>query len=221
MKKNILITGATGMIGSLVLSECLKRTDVQRVTLLARKPSGTKDPKVVEVIVPNMLDLSQTAHAFADQHVAFYCLGAYTGSLPKDEFRKVTVDYTVAFAKMLRAQSPQAAVCFLSGDGADRTEKSRMQFARDKGAAENALFAAGFPRVHSFRPGYIYPVTPRPEPNAMYRIMRALYKPVLSWAMANNSIPSTDLARAMVDVGFNGHALPILENRDIRSMNKQ
>jgi hypothetical protein len=39
----------------------------------------------------------------------------------------------------------------------------------------NALvLALGFPRTHLFRPGYIYPVTPRTEPNLSYRAFRAL-----------------------------------------------
>ena len=57
--------------------------------------------------------------------------------MPKDEFRKITVDYTVSFATALKKGSPNAVFCFLSGQGADRTEKSRMMFARDKGHAEN------------------------------------------------------------------------------------
>jgi hypothetical protein len=36
---------------------------------------------------------------------------------------------------------------------------------RYKGEAENALHAAGFPRLYIFRPAYIYPVEPRKEPN--------------------------------------------------------
>jgi uncharacterized protein YbjT (DUF2867 family) len=219
--KNIIITGASGMIGSLVLRECLDRADVAQVTTLVRRPGDVQHPKLRELLFTDMLDLAPVARAFADQHIALYCIGAYTGTLPKEEFRRVTVDYTVAFANALHAQSPQAVFCFLSGDGADRTEKSRVQFARDKGAAENALFARGFSRVHSFRPGYIYPVVPRKEPSALYGLMRVLYKPLLSWAMVNNSVPSTELARAMVQVGFHGHAKPILENRDIRAVHVQ
>lgn len=218
--KNIIITGSTGMIGSLILRECLERPDVARVTTLVRKPTRLKHPKLNEVVHADMLDLSPVVNALTGQDIAFFCIGAYSGTLSASEFRKVTVDYAVSFAKTLHEQSPQAVFCFLSGGGADRTEKSRMQFARDKGAAENFLFGAGFSRVHSFRPGYIYPVTPRKEPNGMYRMMRVLYKPLFSWLMKNDSIPSTELAHAMVKVGFEGHPQEILENRDIRAVYK-
>jgi hypothetical protein len=95
--------------------------------------------------------------------------GAYTGAVSDAELRKVTVDYTIEFARVLRISSPAAAFSFLSGSGADPTGRGRLAFARCKGKAENALLAAGFPRVYIFRPAYIYPVEPRKEPNFGYR----------------------------------------------------
>jgi len=50
-----------------------------------------------------------------------------------------------------------------------------MSFARYKGEAENALLASGFASAYIFRPAYIYPVTPRREPNFGYRLLRAIY----------------------------------------------
>ena len=85
----------------------------------------------------------------------------------------------------------------------DVSLKSRMAFARYKGAAEKVLLKIGFPRVHIFRPGYIYPVTPRKEPNFSYRISRFLY-PVLRRVYPNIGIPSENLARAMVHTGLYG-----------------
>ena len=65
-------------------------------------------------------------------------------------------------------------------DGADTSEKSSVMFAKDKGIAENFLFNLKFHRTYSFRPGYIYPVTKRNEPNFGYKLTRLLYKPFLS-----------------------------------------
>jgi uncharacterized protein YbjT (DUF2867 family) len=124
----------------------------------------------------------------------------------------------VAFAEALLAASPGAAFCLLSGQGADPSEKSRISFSRYKGMTENALLGMGFSRVHLFRPGYIYPVTPREEPNVTYRIMRRVY-PAIRGIFPNLGIPSDDLARAMLHAGLSGtpgHASPVLENRDIR-----
>ena len=151
-----------------------------------------------------------------------FCLGVYTGAVPDEEFRRITVDYTVEFARVLRASSPGAAFSFLSGSGADQTERSRLPFARYKGKAEKALLAAGFPRLYIFRPAYIYPVEPRKEPNISYRLLRTIY-PVFRVLFPNQVIPADDLARAMVDVAVRKSTESggmVLENRDIRAMVK-
>jgi uncharacterized protein YbjT (DUF2867 family) len=111
----------------------------------------------------------------SDQHAAIFCLGAYAGVVPDTELRTITVDHTVEFARVLRGSNLAAAFAFLHGSGADPTGQSRMSFARYKGEAENALLASGFASVYIFRPAYIYPVTPRREPNFGYRLLRAIY----------------------------------------------
>ncbi len=215
--KNVLIIGASGMIGGLILEDCLKRADVGAVTSLVRRPSGISHPKLTEATVEDFLDYAPLTEHLAGQDICFFCLGVYTGQVDKTTFRRITVDYTVAFAQALHAASPEAVFCFLSGQGADRSETSSIMFARDKGAAENALLNIGFPRLHIFRPGYIYPVTPRREPNFSYRLIRLFYKPI-SALYPNIGLTSETLARAMVDAGFEGHGADTLENRDIRAM---
>ena len=61
------------------------------------------------------------------------------------ELPKITVNYTVEFARVLHSSSPHAAFSFLSGSGANPTGRSRMAFARYKGEAETTLLAAGRP----------------------------------------------------------------------------
>jgi uncharacterized protein YbjT (DUF2867 family) len=138
------------------------------------------------------------------------------------ELRRITVDYTVEFARVLHGNSPDAAFSFLSGSGADPTGRSRIPFARYKGEAEKALLAEGFPRVYIFRPSYIYPVEPRKEPNFSYRLLRRIY-PVFRALFPNQVIRADDLARAMVEAVVRGAGRRedlVLENRDIRSMSE-
>jgi uncharacterized protein YbjT (DUF2867 family) len=144
----------------------------------------------------------------------------YTGAVPDAELRRITVDYTIEFARVLRASSPNATFAFLSGSGADPTGRSRMSFARYKGEAEKTLSAAGFPHVYIFRPAYIYPVQPRREPNFSYRLLRAIY-PAFRMLFPNQVIRADDLARTMVDAAVRGIGegrTPVLENRDIRHL---
>ena len=121
---------------------------------------------------------------------------------------------------MLHSNSPNAAFSFLSGSGADQTERSRISFARYKGMAENALLKTGFPHLYLFRPAYIYPVEPRREPNFSYRLLRRIY-PVFRVLFPNQVIQADDLARAMVDTVIQksgAHGSMVLENCDIRAM---
>lgn len=218
--KSIILTGATGMVGGLALRFCLRNPDVSMVTAIVRRSTGLEDAKLREVILEDFMDYSAVADKLEHQDVALFCLGVYTGAVPDDLFRRITVDYTSAFAKALYPASPRAAFCFLSGQGADQTERSRVAFARYKGLAEKELLGIGFPRLHIFRPGYIYPVTPRKEPNLVYRITRSLY-PVLRFIYPNIGISSENLARAMVHAGLYGadeDLYPVLENKDIRSI---
>jgi len=214
MGKHVLITGATGMVGSLVLELCLESREVSRVTSLVRRTTGIQHEKLSEVAIPDFLNLDENADYFIPVDVVYYCIGVYTGTVARERFRRITVDYPEALARIVHAKNLDATFIFLSGAGADRSEKSRMMFAQDKGAIENRLSRMGFRAFHAFRPGYIYPVTPRHEPNFSYRLMRRLY-PVLKLLGPGFSITSTDLAAALFTVGMEGCDLEILENRDI------
>ena len=216
----LVIVGATGMVGGYALRYALDHPAVERVTAIGRRKLGISHSKLDEVVHRDFADCSALAAALSGQDAAVFCLGTYTGAVPDAELRKITVDYTVEFARVFRGSSPNAAFSFLSGSGADPTGRSRMAFARYKGEAEKALLAAGFPRVYIFRPAYIYPVEPRKEPNLSYRLLRVIY-PAFRVLFPNQVIPADDLARAMVDVAVRETGKPgglILENRDIRAM---
>jgi uncharacterized protein YbjT (DUF2867 family) len=218
-QKQIVIVGATGMVGGYVLRYALDHP-AGCVTSVGRKKLGLSHPKLVEVLHQDFADCSSLAEALSGQDAAIFCLGAYTGAVPDAEFRRITVDYPIEFARVLRGSSPNAAFSFLSGSGADPTGRSRMAFARYKGEAEKALLAAGFPHVYIFRPAYIYPVEPRKEPNFSYRLLRVIY-PAFRVLFPNQVIPADDLARAMVDVAVRETGEQrslIFENRDIRTM---
>jgi uncharacterized protein YbjT (DUF2867 family) len=173
--KRLVIVGASGMVGGYALRYALEHPAVERVTAIGRRTLGISNPKLHEVLHPDFSDCSALAEVLSGQDVAVFCLGTYTGAVPDAELRKITVDYAIEFARVLKRSSPNAAFSFLSGNGADPTGKSRMAFARYKGEAEKTLLSMGFPSVYIFRPAYIYPVEPRKEPNLSYRLLRVTY----------------------------------------------
>jgi uncharacterized protein YbjT (DUF2867 family) len=208
------------MVGGYALRYALENSAVGSVTSIGRKTLGISHPNLTEVVHRDFADCSALAETLLGQDAAVFCLGAYTGAVSDADLRRITVDYTIEFARVLRGSSPGAAFLFLSGSGADPTGRSRMPFARYKGEAENALLAVGFSRLYLFRPAYIYPVEPRKEPNFSYRLLRTIY-PAFRMLFPNQVIRADDLARAMVaavvgDTGQRGG--PVFENREIRAM---
>jgi uncharacterized protein YbjT (DUF2867 family) len=218
--KRLVIMGATGMVGGYALRYALDRLDVEHVTSIGRRKLGISHARLTEVLHPDFAVCSALAETLTGQDGLIFCLGSYTGVVTDAQLRKITVDYTVELVRVLQAGSPDAAISFLSGNGADPTGRSRMAFARYKGEAENALLAASFPRVYIFRPAYIYPVEPRKEPNFSYRLLRWIY-PAFRVAFPNLVIRSDDLAKSMVNVVFQGtgeRQSLIFENRDIKGL---
>jgi len=209
----VLITGSSGMVGNLVLENCLQSEKISEVCSLVRSPLKILHPKLTEVVIKNYEDYSEHFNLFRNINVGFFCIGAYSGQVPDEQLKKITVNYAVKFAEALKKESPEATLCLLSGAGADRSEKSKTPFAHYKGMAENQIAKLNL-NFYSFRPGYIYPVTPRNEPNLMYRIIRILY-PSLKFLGNRFSIKSTELAKAMFNVGIGGAEKEVLENKDI------
>jgi uncharacterized protein YbjT (DUF2867 family) len=218
-QKSLVLVGATGMVGGYALRYALDDESVKTVTAIVRRKLGISHPKLREVLHADFADCSTLSSALSGQDAVVFCLGIYTGAVSDAELRKVTVDYTIEFARVLRGANPEAAFSFLSGNGADPTGKSRIAFARYKGEAENVLIAAGFPSVYLFRPAYIYPVEPRKEPNFTYRLLRAIY-PAFRVAFPNLVVRADELAQAMVDATVRGteRGSRVFENRDIRAM---
>jgi hypothetical protein len=149
--------------------------------------------------------------------VVFFCVGVYTGSVDRDTFRTITIDYPVELAKAVYTHSPASKFILLSGAGADRTEKSKVMFAKDKGVAENKLFKIYGNHFHSARPGYIYPVLKRKEPNLSYAFFRMLY-PIIKLLGMKYSITSLELAKAMFAIGMNKQQQMVFENDALRKM---
>lgn len=216
LNSHVLITGASGMVGGEILRLALASDRVSWVTTLGRRELPIKSPKLRQIIVTDFLDYSQLAESLVDVTVCFYCLGVYTGDVSPDLFRTIMTDYPVAFARAFKIASPNATFVLLSGQGADRTEKSRVMFCRDRGAAENGVLAQHFPKTLIFRPGYIYPSVPRKEPNRFYAVMRYVYPIFLEPFFVSAGVRSSQLAEVMVAAAFSSSESTTYENAQIR-----
>src|SRR3984885_7323215 len=111
----IAIVGATGMVGGYALRYALEHPAVSRVRAIGRRTLGISHPKLDEVIHRDFADCAPHAGALSGQDAASDCIGAYTGAVADAVLRKITVDYTVEFARVLRGSRPGGVFSFLSG----------------------------------------------------------------------------------------------------------
>jgi hypothetical protein len=113
------------MVGGYTLRYALDHRAVGVVTAIGRRSLGIAHPKLQEVLHQDFADCSGLADALSGLDAAVFWPGAYTRAVSDTELRKVTVDYTIEFARVLRISSPAAVVSFLSGSGANPTGGSR------------------------------------------------------------------------------------------------
>ena len=218
---NLLIFGATGMVGQGVLRECLLAPDVQRVTTIGRTPVGKVDTRLRDIVHANLLDLSTLEPHFTDVDACFFCLGVSAVGLTEQAYTKLTYDLTLSVARTLVRANPRLTFVYVSGMGTDSTEEGRTMWARVKGRTENALLAAGFRRAYMFRPGIIIPMHGIKSKTAIYRVIYATMSPfyaVLKRAMPKRITSTEQVGRAMLAVARNGYAKPILEAADINAL---
>lgn len=195
----VALFGATGTVGQGVLLECLDQTAIGEVLAVGRRPTGRTHEKLRELEHADFHDFSALADDFAGLDAAFWCIGIPSAGLTEAQYSEVTHDYTVAAAKVLHEKSPGLTFVFISGAGADETEKGRIMWARVKGRTENDLLAQGFGRTVIFRPGMIRPMRGVRHNVPLYRWSTTLMTPLMPVFRAAGQATSTvELGRAMI-----------------------
>ena len=143
----VLIFGATGMVGQGVLRECLRAPDVEVVQTVGRTRTGQLDPRLNELIQPDLMDYRTVEDSLTGFDACFFCLGVSSAGLQEAEYARLTYDLTLAAAQTLARLNPQMTFVYVSGAGTDSTEHGRTMWARVKGRTENALLRLPFKAV--------------------------------------------------------------------------
>ncbi|KAJ6609354.1 hypothetical protein B0H10DRAFT_2166342 [Mycena sp. CBHHK59/15] len=187
---HIILTGATGTVGNAVLHCCLASPKVTRLSILTRRqfalPAG------------NGLD-TQKAISYQTENITTSLMLMW----PSRQYIRITHDYPLAAAKAFSSLSGSGKFNFVyvSGEGADPTEKTFTLFGKIKGRVEVALLAlpSSSPytglRVFNVRPGY--------------RLVDTIVAPLLRNLMPSQVSPTDVLAKVLVDLATgDGSPLP-------------
>ena len=218
---NVVLFGATGMVGAGALLECLADSRVTSVLAITRSPTGRSHPKLREVLHADFFDYSTLRADFATCDACFFCLGISSLGMSESAYTRVTYDMAMAAAREMVTANPQMTFCFLSGVGTDSTEQGRTMWARVKGKTENALLALGFKAAYMFRPGYIQPIGDVQSKTGWvqtaYDIARPLY-PLIHRLLPNSSTTTSNLGRAMIQVVVAGYSKHVLYSADFNTL---
>jgi hypothetical protein len=217
MKIKTIITGSTGMVGEGVLHECLKHPDVESVLVINRKPCGIKHDKLKEIILKDFFDLSQIENQLIGYNACFFCAGVSSVGKKEDEYKRITYDLTMNFAKTLLRLNPEMVFTYVSGTGTDSTEKGKVMWARIKGKTENDLLKLPFKDAYMFRPGYIHPIKGLKNTYKIYKVLAPLY-PIWKKLFPNYIVTLEEIGKAMINVVLKNSEKKILECVDIRKI---
>ncbi|HEY4216738.1 MAG TPA: hypothetical protein VGM67_06345 [Gemmatimonadaceae bacterium] len=215
---NVMLFGATGMVGQGVLRESLAAKDVQRVLAVGRRPVGATNPKFRDLVAPDLTKLDAQKSQLTGYDTCIFTLGVSAAGKSEEAYSRLTYDLTLGIAETLAALNPQMTFIYVSGTGTDSTEQGRIMWARVKGRTENALMRLPFKAAYMFRPGVIVPMDGIKSSTTAYRIAYAIMTPILPLLkrLFPTSITTTQqLGRAMLEVARNGYSKPILEPADI------
>ncbi|KAF8215829.1 hypothetical protein K438DRAFT_1704723 [Mycena galopus ATCC 62051] len=221
---HIILTGATGTVGSSVLRECLASPKITRLSILSRRqfalPTGEGlDTQKAQIVVPDSFAEypSSVTDLLKGADGCVWAQGISQTQVSKEEYIRITYDYPLAAAKAFSTLSENNKFNFVyvSGEGADPAEKTWTLFGKIKGRTEVALRALPSTpphsalRVFNVRPGMVEPSPEdRQKKPALTRLGLAVLGPVARTLIPSQVSPPNVLAKVLVDI-VTGDGSPI------------
>ena len=209
---NVVVFGATGMVGQGVLRECLNDERIDSVTTVGRRKTGVPHGKLTELERDDLY--SYSAGEFENADACFFCLGVSSAGMSEAAYTHIAYDLTMAAANAFR---PGAVFIYVSGVGTN--EHGRQMWARVKGRTERELLESSLD-AYMFRPGYIQPVHGERSRTRLYNALYVIAKPLypLLRRLAPGAVTTTEaIGKAMIKVAFSGYPKKVLEPKDINA----
>ena len=150
-KRNALIAGATGLVGSSLLKQLLTDELYSNITIIVRKPLDLKHPKLTQLQVD--FDSLESLEAGMQVDDVFCALGTTIKTAGSQEaFYKVDFTYVVNLGKWSQAHEVKRLL-IVSAMGA--SAQSGIFYNRVKGEMEAAVKQLPISQVQVFRPSLL------------------------------------------------------------------
>jgi len=214
---NVILFGATGMVGQAVLRECLRDDSVKNVLTIGRSSAAQTHSKLREIILKDLFEFdSFNVTDLHDYDACFFCLGVSSAGMNEADYTHLTYDLTIGWAKTLAHVNSTMTFIYVSGAGTG----GKSMWAQVKGRTEQALLEL-FPNSYMFRLAMLQPRNGEVSKTRWTRISYTLFWPLLPlvrlvWPAG--VITSEELGRAMLRVGQHGAPKRVLENQDMRAL---
>jgi uncharacterized protein YbjT (DUF2867 family) len=216
MPLNIILTGATGMVGEGVLMECLQNDNVSKVLSISRRHYEMVHPKFTELIIPDFFSIDNYKNLLSGYDACFYCAGVSSVGMKEPEYTRITLDTTLHFASVLASLNSGMVFNFVTGSHTDSSENGRIMWARVKGKTENELMKLPFRGQYNFRPGFMKPFKGQKN-------VKAIFKPIIAifpYLFPKKSLTLEEVGRAMIHTVTQGYPKQVLEIEDIKKLAK-
>ena len=205
----ILLFGATGSAGGSVLEACLSTERVDEVRAITRRPLQRDHPKLRVFVHSDFTDYQDMSGAFVNIDACLFCLGVSSTQVRGEQYRRITHDYTMAAARMVKEFSPGAAFHYITGKGTQID--SRLTWARVKGQTEKELIE--LINAVCWRPAFIGGANTGPRLVRAVRPVLRILKPFKTL-----SVSGEDLGYAMLQATIEHMRGEIIENEQIREI---
>jgi uncharacterized protein YbjT (DUF2867 family) len=216
----ILLFGATGMVGAGVLREALADPGVSSVLSVGRRACGVTHPKLRELLMPDLFDVSSVEGELKGWDGAAWALGVSSLGMDEPAYAKVTEELTLLWARALARINPGFSFSYCSAMGAG----GAGMWARVRRRTEEGLKALPFRHAGSVRPGFIRPGPGIRSQVAAYQraiVLLTPFFPLLIRLFPAFVTTSERLGRAMLRVLQGRADRFILESRDINRLGRE
>ncbi|PLW71003.1 hypothetical protein C0039_00740 [Pseudohalioglobus lutimaris] len=213
----VMVFGASGSVGDGLLKAAMEDPDVEEIYALTRRLSprlerGQVSGRVKVMLHNDFTDYSELDDTLARVNTVMWGLGASSIGMDAELYRRIHVDFPIAFVEAWLDQPSDAPRAFHYVTGMGTGEQESAQWAKDKGGAERrvAEMAQGTSlRTFGHRSAWVRPTAENAGPGIY--LGELLLKP------GHLVIRGIDLGRAMLEISARTGELPngtLIDNKD-------
>ena len=149
--KTALLFGASGLVGSHVLSQLISNNNYSKIKLFVRSSIDISDPKI-EIIQTDFNNLENHREDIKGDD-CFFCIGTTKKNSPdKNEYKRIELNIPKQVAQIAKSNNIKSYFFVSSGYA---NSKSSGDYLKYKGLVEEEILSLGFSKTGILRPSFI------------------------------------------------------------------